>query len=310
MIPREFSAVLVKGRGNYLSTRRMERALGKMTSLLIADQQYQQMRENKKWSGTTTDGSRSTLPIKPDSSVWDEVVSDTGNCLRSKCPHFKDCFYFKARRRAQNAQLMIVNHAMFFSDLALRRQGVSILPDYDAVILDECHTVEAVAGDHLGIRLTSGQFDYLFNRLYNDQNQKGLLVAKDLKGLQREVDRCRFASTGMFADLLDWWEKSGKDNGRVMHPDVVDNPLSEAMEKLARALAQQADGEEDEADRKDFQIFRSSPDLDRTLAHIIDIALDPFPRRAGDEEALGIPGSERPSLRGCARLEQKRRSLR
>jgi ATP-dependent DNA helicase DinG len=60
----------------------------------------------------------------------------------------------------------------------LRRQGVALLPDYDAVILDECHTLEAVAGDHLGIRITSGQFDYLFDRLYNDRTQKGLLVEK------------------------------------------------------------------------------------------------------------------------------------
>ncbi len=253
VIPREFSAVLVKGRGNYMSLRRMNRAISKMTTMLSDDQQIQQMRKIKTWSGDTNDGSRSTLSFKPDANVWDEVVSDTGNCLRGKCPTFDSCFYFKARRRAQHAQIMVVNHAMFFSDLALRRQGVSLLPDYDAVILDECHTVESVAGDHLGIRLTSGQFDYLFNRLYNDQTQKGLLVSKDLRGLQREVDRCRFAATGMFADLLDWWEHNGPDNGRVRSPGVIENELSEPMEVLARKLKQQADGENDEADRKDFE---------------------------------------------------------
>ena len=253
VIPREFSAVLVKGRGNYLSLRRLDRAMTKMTSMLAADDQYKQMQQIKRWSADTNDGSRSTLPMRPDATVWDEVVSDTGNCLRRKCPQHDKCFYFKARRRAQHAQLMIVNHAIFFSDLALRRQGVSLLPDYDAVVLDECHTVESVAGDHLGIRLTSGQFDYLFNRLYNDQTQKGLLVAKNLKGLQREVDRCRFAATGMFADLMDWWEHSGPENGRVLHPGVVENELSEPMEKLARALKQQADGEKDDADRLDFE---------------------------------------------------------
>ena len=148
VIPREFSAVLVKGRGNYLSIRRMERAIGKMTTTFAYDQQYQQMRAIQQWSKTTTDGSLSTLPIKPDTDVWDEAKSDTGNCLGKKCDHFERCFYFKARRRAQHAQLMVVNHAMLFSDVALRKQGVSLLPDYDAVILDECHTIEAVAGDH------------------------------------------------------------------------------------------------------------------------------------------------------------------
>ncbi len=253
VIPREFSAVLVKGRSNYLSLRRMNRAIAKATSLLATDEQHGQLRAIQSWSGSTGDGSLATLPIRPDSIVWDEVASDTSNCLRGACKHHKECFYFRARRRAMNAQLMVVNHAMLFSDIALRRQGVALLPDYDAVILDECHTIESVAGDHLGIRLTSGQFDYLFDRLYNDRTQKGLLVDKNLKGLQRQVNQCRYASANLFADLLDWWENSGRRNGRVEHPGVVDNPLSEPMERLAMALKQQAAGQENESERKDFE---------------------------------------------------------
>ncbi len=253
VIPREFSAVLVKGRGNYLSLRRMNRAISKATSLLATDEQHSQLRAIKKWSQETTDGSLSSLPIRPDSTVWDEVASDTSNCLRNACKHHKECFYFRARRRAMGAQLMIVNHAMLFSDMVLRRHGVALLPDYDAVILDESHTVESVAGDHLGIRLTSGQFDYLFDRLYNDRTQKGLLVEKELKGLQKQLERCRFAASNLFADLLDWWEQSGRKNGRVNHPDVVDNPLSDPMEQLAMALKQQADAQHNESDRKDFE---------------------------------------------------------
>jgi ATP-dependent DNA helicase DinG len=253
VIAREFSAVLVKGRSNYLSLRRMNRAIGKATSLLATDEQHQQLRSIRQWSQETSDGSLASLSLRPDSLVWDEVASDTGNCLRQACKHYKECFYFRARRRASNAQLMIVNHALFFSDLALRRQGVALLPDYDAVILDECHTLESVAGDHLGIRLTSGQCYYLFDRLYNDRTNKGLLVDKGLKGLQQQVDRCRFAATEFFADLVDWWENSGPDNGRVNHAGVVDDPLSEPMEQLAFALKRQADGQESESDRKDFE---------------------------------------------------------
>lgn len=253
VIPREFSAVLVKGRRNYLSLRRMNRAISKATTLLATDEQHSQLRAIKKWSQDTTDGSLASLPIRPDSIVWDEVVSDTSNCLRSACKHHKQCFYFRARRRAMGAQLMIVNHALLFSDMALRRQGVALLPDYDAVILDECHNIESVAGDHLGIRITSGQFDYLFDRLYNDRTQKGLLVEKDLKGLQKQVERCRFAASNLFADLLDWWQQSGRKNGRVGHSDVVDNPLSDPMEKLALALEQQAEAHDGESDRKDFE---------------------------------------------------------
>nr|WP_231131259.1 helicase C-terminal domain-containing protein [Crateriforma conspicua] len=253
VIPREFSAVLVKGRRNYLSMRRMERAIAKSVSLFETDRQYDQLRRIKAWSKETGDGSLSSLPQKPDAVVWDEVASDTGNCLRRSCPHFADCFYFRARRRAENAQLLIVNHAMLFSDLALRQQGVAILPDYDALILDECHTIESVAGDHLGLRLTSGQFDYLFNRLYNDQTNKGLLVEKGLRGLQQVVNQCRFASSNLFADVLDWWERDGPKNGRVTRPGIVANELSEVMERLAKGLRQQADGQDNASERQDLE---------------------------------------------------------
>nr|WP_261343557.1 helicase C-terminal domain-containing protein [Rubripirellula reticaptiva] len=253
VIPREFSAVLVKGRSNYLSIRRMERAIAKATTLLATDAQHSQLRAIKAWSKETSDGSKSTLPVRPDPAVWDEVVSDTSNCLGRNCKHHKECFYFRARRRSMNAQIMIVNHAMLFSDMALRRQGVSILPDYDAVILDECHTIEAVAGDHLGLRISSGQFDFLFDRLYNDRTQKGLLVDKDLTAMQQLVDRCRFASTNLFADVLDWYDSTKTKNGRVHHPDIVDNPLSDAMELLAGQLQKQAAAQKLETDRKDFE---------------------------------------------------------
>lgn len=252
VIPREFTAVLVKGRANYVSLRRLHSAISKATSLLASDEQHRQLRAIDQWSRTTTDGSRSTLPMVPDASVWDEVQSDTGNCLGRKCPHYKDCFYFQARRRAAGAQILVVNHALFFSDLALRQQEVSLLPEYDAAVLDECHTVEAVAGDHLGIRVSSSQIDYQLNKLYNDRTQKGLLIVHDLKRLQRDVDRCRAVANDYFADLLDWWEQRGKSNGRVSTPEVVENEVSGALQSLARSLRTFAGDQEEESIRKDF----------------------------------------------------------
>lgn len=258
--PREFSAVLVKGRGNYLSIRRMNRTLAKAGSLLSTDHEMNQLRAIHRWSAKTDDGSRSTLPIRPTASVWNEVVSDSSNCLSRNCPTYGKCHYYAARRRAENAQILVVNHALFFSDLALRRQGASILPDYDAVVLDECHTVEQVAGDHLGIRLTNGQFDFLLDKLYNDRSDKGLLVTKNLRALQKLVSQCRFALTDMFAAILDWYDESKTTNGRVREPQIVENPLSPLLEQLSRQLAAEADKCPAEDERKEF---RSA--ADRTL---------------------------------------------
>ena len=172
----------------------------------------------RKWSKSTADGSLSDLAFKPLGQVWDEVASDSGNCLGRRCPTYNQCFYYKDRRRAQHAQILVVNHALLFSDIALRRSGVSILPDYDVVILDEAHTVEAVASDHLGINVTSGQFEYLFNKLYNDRTNKGLLVHHGLDKEQQQVDRCRHLADVLFGDLLDWrneFKTSDADSSRL-----------------------------------------------------------------------------------------------
>lgn len=252
VMPREFSAVLVKGRSNYVSLRRLQNAVVRSTALFATDEQTSQLSAIKSWAQTTDDGSLATLPLRPSPTVWDEVASDTGNCLGKQCKTFASCHYFQARRRASRAQVLIVNHALFFSDLALRRHGASLLPDYDTVILDECHTLESVAGDHLGIRLTNSQFDYQLNKLYNDRTQKGLLVTHDLQGLQREVDRCRYAVSNYFADLLDWQENGGHTNGRVAQARVVENPISEPLEQLASRIKKFGDSLQDESEKKNF----------------------------------------------------------
>lgn len=253
VIPREFSAVLVKGRGNYVSLRRLENAYARAVTLFSTDEQIDQLKRIRGWAEATTDGSLASLDFKPSPAVWDEVASDTGNCLGKKCPTFAKCHYFQARRRASRAQLLIVNHALFFSDLALRRQGVSLLPDYDAVVLDECHTIESVASDYLGIRLTNSQIDYQLNKLYNDRTQKGLLITHDLRGLQQLVDQCRYASANHFADLLDWLDNQSDKQGRVREPAVVANSLSEPLELLAARVQQFGGSLKDESERKNFE---------------------------------------------------------
>src|SRR5690606_23883485 len=220
VIPRDFSAVLVKGRSNYVSLRRLGSARVRSGSLFQHDDEVDQLEAIHRWSEATHDGTLADLREKPSSTVWHEIASDSGNCLGRQCPTYKKCFYYKARRRVQHAQVLVVNHALLFSDLALRRQGVSILPDYDILILDEAHTVEAVAGDHLGIRVSSGQVDYLLTRLYNDRTQKGLLVQHDFRQAQQQVDRCRLYADELFFELWQWAAEHGRSNGRVTTPGL------------------------------------------------------------------------------------------
>src|SRR5205085_1053648 len=131
-----FTAALAKGRSNYLSLRRLRVARQRLGNLLGEDHLVKQLTQIGSWAGATQDGSRSDLGFQPSPAVWDLVESDKSNCLGRQCPTHAECFYFKARRQLKDAQLLVVNHALFFSDLAVRRAGASLLPDYQVAILD------------------------------------------------------------------------------------------------------------------------------------------------------------------------------
>ncbi len=252
VMPEEFTAVLVKGRGNYLSLRRMNSAADKSRSLFAFDEELSELRNIVAWSKKTGDGSLSDLPLRPKGSVWDEVASDSHNCLGRHCPTYNQCFYFRARRRIYNAQLLVVNHALFFSDLALRQSGAQILPDYDAVIFDEAHTMEAVAGDHLGFSVSSGQVNYLLNKLYNDRANKGLLVTKKLVDAQHKVLECHQRAEEFFSDLYAVSKQGSNRNGRIHQPDLVGNLLSPALLSLSKEILRQAEPIKSESEKLDF----------------------------------------------------------
>lgn len=267
IVPEEFTAVLVKGRGNYLSLRRLGNALQRAGSVFSEPEEFEQLRQIEAWSKTTADGSLSELDFRPLPQVWDEVASDHGNCMGRKCPLYKDCFYYRARRRVANAQILVVNHALLFSDLALRMQGASILPQYDVLILDEAHTVEAVAGEHLGLGATSGQVEYILSKLYNDRTNRGLLVHHSMGAAQQLVMDCRYRAEDFFGAIADWFEKHQGGSGRVHQPEIVDNPLSEGLIKLAASLRDQADAIKNPEQRQDFVAAR---DRLRGLAEMVE----------------------------------------
>lgn len=253
VLPVEFSAVLVKGRGNYVSLRRLKGAGERARNLFVEMEPLQQLRSLQEWGKTTTDGSRASLDFKPLPTVWDEVQSDSSNCLGRKCATYDDCHYFAARRRAYNADLLIVNHALFFSDLAVRREGASILPDYDVVVFDEAHTLEGVAADHLGVKVSSGQVEYLLNKLYNDKTNRGLF--KDYQHVegQKAVSELRFVAQDFFDEVRQWQEIHGKANGRLLRPPEIQTELGERLLALARSMVQLVENEKSDTRKIEMQ---------------------------------------------------------
>jgi len=252
VMPTEFTAVLVKGRRNYLSLRRMKNALGRAAGLFSEEEEYEQLRQIEAWSRDTTDGSLSDLSYKPSPVVWDEVASDSANCMGRKCPTYAQCFYYQARRRMSHAQILVVNHALYFTDLALRKEGMGMLPKHDIVIFDEAHTLEAVAGDHLGLRLTNGQVEFTLRRLYSDRTNKGLLARSGFREAQEQVIDCYHRAQRYFEDIGEWLARQAGGRGRVREPQVVENALSEGLSKLSRLVRQQSKSIPKPEERQDF----------------------------------------------------------
>lgn len=169
-----FRAVLVKGRSNYLCRRRLARAHHHQREL-FPDGVAQDLERIRAWADTTEDGSVQEMRRPPLPEAWSAVCAEQGNCMGAKCPARAQCFLLRARARMQDADVLVANHHLLFSDLALRIQGANFLPDVAAVVMDEAHTVEDTASDHLGIRLSPFAFEHLLRRLYVPEGGKGLL---------------------------------------------------------------------------------------------------------------------------------------
>jgi len=139
----------------------------------------------EEWANETTDGSLADLPAVPTPGVWDKVCAEHGNCLGKKCRFYEGCFWQSAKRRMQAGNILIVNHALFFSDLALRMVGVNYLPKYDVVILDEAHTVEDVAGSHFGVEIGEAGIRYNLRHLYDPKRGRGCSIPTALRRTMR-----------------------------------------------------------------------------------------------------------------------------
>lgn len=278
VLPVEFSAVLVKGRGNYVSLRRAKRAWDRQAMLFNESKEFSSLEQVLDWSKTTDDGSLATLPQLESPSVWNEVQSDSEDCMGKRCLTYNKCFYQSARRRMQNADILVVNHAMFFADLALRAQGFGVLPPYDAVILDEAHTIEDVASEHFGLSASRYQAAYLISRLYTARRQKGLLVSLRGKADQALLDRsmhlaerARTVAERFFDDVAEWHETSGAGNGRVRSPIEVDNELSPALNDLSIMLKRIKDALDGEEDRMEIGSYADrAGSLAETLKALVD----------------------------------------
>src|SRR5437899_2434027 len=193
VLPAKFRAAVMKGRNNYACLHRIKQA--ESMPVLEGLDQIDQFDEVFRWVGKTETGDRAELSNLPENlPFWRHIDARSDTCLGQKCPDFEPCFITRMRQRALDADIVVVNHHLFFADLALRNGAYgAVLPDYAAVILDEAHQIEDVASEYFGVQVSNYQIDDL---LYD---VGGLRLEN--KDVERELARIS-ARVQRFADAF------------------------------------------------------------------------------------------------------------
>ncbi|MBC7899774.1 MAG: ATP-dependent DNA helicase [Saprospiraceae bacterium] len=161
ILPKKFSAAYMKGRSNYACLYRVHKAENQ--PILDGLDQMDYFDEVRKWAMETTTGDRRELVDLPENlSFWSRINAKSDICIGQKCPEFEPCFITRMRARAEDADIIIVNHHLFFADLNVRGNKFGkVIPDYGAVIFDEAHLIEDIAADYFGFQISNFQIEEL-----------------------------------------------------------------------------------------------------------------------------------------------------
>lgn len=264
-----FNACLVKGRGNYICKRKLETVAAEPS--LFPDAVSEELSAIFTWSEASQSGCLSDLSFHPSWEVWDDLRCEGDQCSRSRCSHFQKCFFYRARREASSAHLLVANHALLLADIALRRDSgydaVAILPPFSRLIIDEGHHLEEAATGALSVRISRSGLMRQLSRLTPSGNRSGILnlisgklgrdLPEHLDGLYHElaaiVEGALMPQTAELAGLLeremDWLtlalqeplagdDLRGSDVRRRVTPFVRSTPFWHGLESRLRVLAE------------------------------------------------------------------------
>jgi ATP-dependent DNA helicase DinG len=307
ILPVPFQFTMLKGRQNYLCTRRLAKAMVQRQSLFTSSES-EELERIHDWSKKTLNGSLSDFDIEPDPKVWQQVCSERGLCTPKLCggasEFAKDhgvCFFQRARGRILSADVLVLNHTLFFMHLGGLDEEVDggVLFKNDFVIFDEAHTVEAVASKHIGLSVSSGQIRYALNRLWNPKTEKGLLATlRQGQAVQLVADVLKasdhfFQQVELAGDELDKLgkalekerssgEKEGRSRGewnvlRVRRPDFVRDELTLPLQRLREAVSELIKTSEDkETGQELMECNRRLAEIKTSVVQFLEQSLDDY----------------------------------
>jgi ATP-dependent DNA helicase DinG len=282
VLPQPFTAALAKGRGNYLSRRRLNSLLTHERGLFDTKAEVDDLARIVEWVNVTEDGSKADLEPQPMFEIWNKMASDTDNCLRQRCPTYDTCFYFKARAQVNEADLIIVNHHLLFADWALRKAypHAAILPEYRYLIIDEAHHLEATATEHTSVEFSNTRVKRFLDSLCNPQGKAGLFIRFESTGSIRLVEDAREEANQQFTSIMSWLERQGaRDQGHgvtqtVDQADFVHNMLDDPLGELQSRLQSLRDTATTEDDQQEIEAHlrrcrELRNDLDVMVSHTL-----------------------------------------
>jgi ATP-dependent DNA helicase DinG len=293
-------AVLMKGRGNYLSKRRLKLALESRRQMDFAGDSADFMKMQE-WVSTSLEGTLSTAAFPINSEAWSEVKSDPYHCLGPRCETYETCFYHSVRRKAYHAHLILVNHALLLADLALKMdEQPGVLPPYETLIIDEAHHLPALAAEHLATSVTFSECTGLVRRLlYADdkskEGKKGFFALVPTSGAGEAVMDFKSSAERFFGLLGAAFGADGaaKSTGRAFKLpeqtpplEMISDPLRR-IENLLQMAESSASSEELALEAKGTR--EECRGLVQKLSYILD--------RAWDEEACYIVEPDAAALR-------------
>jgi ATP-dependent DNA helicase DinG len=265
ILPVDFEFTMLKGRANYLCTRRLQRAMQQSGSLFTSSE-AEELRRIHEWSKKTSEGSLQDFEIEPEPKVWAQVCSERGLCSPKICGHQSElakqnnlCFFQRARSRILAADVLVLNHTLFFTLLGGMDDDVEggLLFRNDFVVFDEAHTMENVASKHIGLSVSSGQVRFALQRLWNQRTQKGLLATYHQFGDARLVNELMqeaeifFENVEMACDEIQQSSKARSFGGgeealarkrdwtelRIRRPELVKDNITLPIQRLREAIS-------------------------------------------------------------------------
>lgn len=296
------SVSLLKGRANYVCHYHLERA--QANGRLASKQDAAWLRDIARFAMTTSTGDKAELAAVPENApVWQMVTSTRDNCLGSECPHYKECFVMRARKEAQQADVVVVNHHLFFADVVLRDTGMAeLLPAANTVIFDEAHQLPETATLFFGETLSTSQL----LELARDTVAEGLSHARDAVDwvalgapLERAARDLRLAF--------------GRDNARMALGQIdadprTREPFYETLDALDTALSDFVEALESQAERAETleQCHRRAVEIAQRLAAWRDdrvaVAPSSTPAEASEQEGSAEAAAEAAPQAGPAQL--------